>query len=153
MKKVPIENLNYEYDEEINADLSHKRIDLLSRNWNGFVFYAVSFSQEIPDSHIFPDDMTGATFINCNLDNVFIPEGNMVIGGRQNRFKAQNDGNDWEIDETDKPVRPVNHKAFIKLGLEVPKPEDIPTEKVEKPLNLIKLAEEKKVLSAEITLQ
>lgn len=62
------------------------------------------FSHEVPDTHIFPENMTGVTFINCNLDNCFIPTGNTVIGGSQRRFKAQDDGIDWLLDENDNPI-------------------------------------------------
>ncbi len=114
MKKVPIENLNYHYDQDICADLSHRRINLIDRNWNDFVFYALDFSQGSPDTHIFPEDMTGAVFINCNLDNVFLPEGNTVIGGTKKKFRVQNDGRDWYLNEQDQPTRPTNEKYWVK---------------------------------------
>jgi hypothetical protein len=57
------------------------------------------FSQEKPNSVIFPYDMQNITFIRCNLDNVFIPDGNTVIGGSQRRFMAFDDGYDWLVDE------------------------------------------------------
>lgn len=84
------------------------------------------FSQETPDSRIFPENMTGVTFLRCNLDNCHIPAGNTVEGGSQRRFKVQNDREDWEIDADNNPVRPVNWKALTKQGLPVPKPEDLP---------------------------
>lgn len=62
------------------------------------------FSQETPDSVVFPADMQGVTFIRCNLDNVFMPEGNTVIGGSQRRFMALDDGNDWFVDENNNPL-------------------------------------------------
>lgn len=61
------------------------------------------FSHEITDTHIFPDDMEGVTFINCNLDNCFIPVGNFVQGGSQRRFLAI-DGVDTFLDIDNKPV-------------------------------------------------
>ena len=36
---------------------------------------------------IFPDDMTGVTFYNCNLDNIHVPIGNTVIGGSHKKIK------------------------------------------------------------------
>ncbi len=86
------------------------------------------FSQEVPDTVVFPAAMSGVTFINCNLDNCFIPEGNTVEGGSTRRFEMQNDLNDWEIDESGDPVRLVNYRYFEKMGLDQPLPEDIPDE-------------------------
>lgn len=111
------------------------------------VIYESSFNNETPDTEVFSRDTRGATFIKCNLDNVVIPKGNIVIDCTQRRFKVQNDGNDWEIDEQDNPVIPlIGPKQFLKRGLEVPKPEDIPAEKVEgKAVDLIVLATEKSI--------
>lgn len=62
------------------------------------------FSQEKPDTHVFPDDLSGVVFVDCNLDNVYIPPGNVTVNCSQRRFKAQDDGYDWLIDENDNPV-------------------------------------------------
>lgn len=66
------------------------------------------FSQEKPDMKIFPDDMKGKTFLNCNLDNVFIPPGNITKDCSQRRFMAQDDGYDWILDENNNPIERVN---------------------------------------------
>jgi len=71
---------------------------------DGKVIYGSCFSQEVPDSHIFPDDMQGVLFLNCNLDNVFVPEGNFIRGGSRRRFKVQEDGYDWYVDENNQPT-------------------------------------------------
>lgn len=63
------------------------------------------FSQEVSNSHIFPEDMTGVTFINCNLDNCYIPPGNTVEGGLNRQYKAMEDGLDWEIDDQGNPIK------------------------------------------------
>lgn len=109
------------------------------------VVYGSCFSQETPDSHIFPDNITGVTFIKCNLDNVFIPQGNTVIDCWQRRFKVQDDLNDWLIGTDNKPTMPFNHKIFTKLGLPMPLPKDIPPPKVSERIDLIKVAEIKKL--------
>ena len=109
------------------------------------IVYGSCFSQEITDNHIFPDDMTGVIFIKCNLDNVFIPAGNIVIDCSQRRFFVQNDKNDWLINEKNEPIMPVNHKYFTKFNLPMPLPEDIPQIKSDEPIDLIKVAEIKKL--------
>lgn len=79
------------------------------RSWpaeafSGRIFVGYCFSQELPDTDVFPDGATGATFVNCNLDNCLIPGGSTVSGGSQRRFRAQQDGLDWLLDDDDQPV-------------------------------------------------
>lgn len=85
------------------------------------------FSQETPDTHVFPEDMTGTTFIDCNLDNVYIPVGNTVQGGTQKRFIVQNDLRDWILDENDNPIEPVSKEYWQENGYPVT-PDCIPTD-------------------------
>lgn len=122
--------------------------EFASQDLDGLAIYQTNFSQEEPDKEIFNNKMTGVTFIKCNLSNVFIPEGNTVVDCIQTRFKAQNDLNDWEIDDSDKPLRTLNHNIFLKKGLDAPDPKDIPVTKVSEPIDLIKEAERKKNASA-----
>lgn len=137
-----------EYD--LNEALSFK--DFTGRGQTHFptvkgVVYGTCFSQEVPDSHVFPESMIGVTFIKCNLDNVHIPPGNIVIDCWQRRFKVQNDRNDWLIDSKGLPMKPFNHKVFTKFGFPMPEPVDIPlaplSEYVEA-VDLMKVAEIKK---------
>lgn len=74
---------------------------------------------------IFPDDMIGVTFVKCNLDNVFVPSGNIIIGGTNKRIRVQNDLEDWVVDKNDKPVEPLHVKRFDRAGISVD-PKDIP---------------------------
>lgn len=102
---------------------------------NGQTITGSCFSQETPDSEIFPVGMTGVTFINCNLDNVIIPDGNTVQDCSTRRFQVQNDLNDWEIDENDDPVKLVNSVMLDKRGIDQPDPSSIPAEPVESPID------------------
>ena len=128
-------DINPEYSFKDFTNRSHQHLENISG-----VVYRSCFSNDNPDAHIFPDTMTGVTFIYCNLDNVFIPAGNTVIDCSQKKFKAQNDLNDWLIDDKGKPTMPINHKAFTKQGLPVPKPADIPLVKGEKVVDLLEVA-------------
>ena len=71
---------------------------------NGLTITGSCFAQEKIDSDIFPDVMTGATFVNCNLDNCLIPSGNTIEGGSHRRYKSF-DGVDWLVDENNTPVK------------------------------------------------
>lgn len=110
----------------------YSRRDFTGRNltertdMNGLTIAGSCFSQEIPDSIVFPPGMTGVTFINCNLDNCVIPPGNKVQGGSRRRFKVQNDLNDWEIDENDIPTNVMGSEFFYQNGLRHPNPALLP---------------------------
>lgn len=101
------------------------------KDMDGIVVYASCLSNETPDAMVLPAKLKDCTFIKCNLDNVHVPEGNVVIDCNQRRFKCQNDGEDWIIDTVEKkPVEPLNKKHFIKAGLSVD-PKDIPAQKLD----------------------
>lgn len=98
---------------------------------SGTVVCRSGFSHEIPDSKIFPADMTGVTFVEGNLDNVFIPWDNVVIGASQKSYKIQNDLRDWEIDVQNKPVKILNEEYWTSQGYSV-NPADMPAQKIAK---------------------
>jgi hypothetical protein len=83
---------------------------------SGAVIYASCFSQEKPDSEIFPNGMAGATFYNCNLDNCVIPAGNAVIGGSRRRFAVQNDLREWLVDDDGNPTTLLNEQYWADQG-------------------------------------
>lgn len=99
---------------------------------NGIVIYGSCFSNEIPDSKIFKPDMTGVTFVNCNLDNVSVPAGNAVVGGSTRRLKYQNDLRAWIVDGSNKPIQLVNEKSWDKLGYSI-LVADIPAQPISDP--------------------
>ena len=79
------------------------------------------FSQEKPDTQVFPEGSKNITFKRCNLSNVKLPPGSIVDGCQTTRFRAQSvEGEeidqDWELDELDNPVRPLDHKAWTRDG-------------------------------------
>lgn len=70
---------NYEgTDYNIDDELSFRDFtgwdfrDRPEYDFNNKVIYASCFSQEIPDRHIFGENLQGTTFIKCNLDNVWL---------------------------------------------------------------------------------
>ncbi len=123
-------------DFDYNTDYSFKDFTgrtLKDKNLNGMIIYGSSFSQETPDSHIFPDSMTGVTFIRSNLDNVYIPTGNTVIDSSQRIFKIQNDGEDWILNVDGTPKEPINKEDYIEKGLSVD-PKDLPKTPLTEPI-------------------
>lgn len=124
---------------EYSAEYSHKslsHVNLTNADIPpGTKIRSSCFSREEPDSVIFPSDMTGVTFVNCNLDNIVIPPGNTLVDCSNKRFEVQNDLNDWIIDHNDDPVQLVNQVALEKLNLPIPTPDEIPDEPVDAPID------------------
>jgi hypothetical protein len=110
MREIVFEGKHYLIDEELSQqDFTGK--SLRDKEIKpGTVIYQSCFCQEVPHANIFKRGLTGVTFINCNLDNVYIPSGNLIKGGSNNIFECQRDGHDWVIDHTHKPVRLLNEK-------------------------------------------
>lgn len=144
--KIPIPNFHI---QEADDKLSCRDFTNWSFNpregydFNNKVVYSSVFAQTEPDTQIFPTDVHDLTLVNCNTDNVAEHSGVTIImegGGRRVRQQVQNDGNHWEIDAQNKPTRPTDHKFYTKRGLPMPKPQDIPTEKVENRIDLHEVA-------------
>ena len=77
---------------------------------------------------IFPDAMIGVVFERCNLDNVLIPNGNTVgMRSSNQRIKIQADLTDWKLDNTLKPIEPIDKKTRLREGISID-PKDIPVE-------------------------
>lgn len=99
---------------------------------NGSVVIGSCFYQDAkgrngdPRVGVFPSDMVGVTFIECNLDNVYIPSGNMVDPLCYcRRVKRQYDGELWILNEDLDPVELLHKDRLLKLGINV-SPKKIP---------------------------
>lgn len=99
-----------------------------------------NFAQETPNSNAFPS-MTGKTFIDCNLDNVTVPGGNVLINSPNRRIEKQNDQEDWICDSGGNPLEPITKKAFIELGISID-PADIPISPTSEPIVTTKQREQ-----------
>lgn len=76
------------------------------------------FSTEVPHTQVFPSNMIGTTFIDCNLDNIQMPEGCTIVDCSNRFFQVQIDGQDWLVDrDTLEPIEPFNLKRAVQLGL------------------------------------
>lgn len=123
--------------QEPNAKYSHKdftnTVMTDAKDMDGILIEGSCFYQEgMPDRHIFPEKMTGVTFVENNLDNVFIPPGNIIIGGTHKNILVKNDMSDWILeDATLKPVEPMDKEERIKAGISID-PKDIPIVKAVK---------------------
>lgn len=137
-----------EYDDRYsNKDYTMGKL-YAEKGLQNLIIYNSCFSKETPDDTVFPKDMTGVIFYNCNLDNCVIPAGNTVVGGATRRFRIQTDRNDWIIDKDDKPIEPLNKEDYINLGLSID-PEDLPLEMMTENIIEVKTKElnaEKEVL-------
>lgn len=119
------------------------------KDMNGIVISNSCLSNEILDASVLPSDLSGTTFIDCNLDNVIVPVGNLVLGGSQRKFKCQNDGEDWIVDAIQKKaIEPVNKKLFLNLGISID-PKDIPAIKQDQAITVKKINEKSDVAAAQ----
>lgn len=116
---------------------------LNAKDLDGLVIYASVFYQEgEPDKVIFPANMENVTFLNCNLDNVYIDTNkNGIVGGTRRKIKAQNDLEDWILDKDLKPVEPMSKSAFIELNISTDS-KDIPINKKTIPITVEKKNEQ-----------
>ncbi len=137
-------NVKYSFKDFSGQDFGGLLADEFRDEIKGSCFaQEVAHGATIPDGgvRIFPAGMTGVTFTRCNLDNVYVPLGNTVSGSCAHRYvQAQNDREDWVLNKATKtPLKPINKKLFIKLGLSID-PIDIPnTKKVGKSVTQEKL--------------
>jgi len=92
-----------------------------------------SFIQKEPYTDVFPPYLTKVIFQDCNLDNCVIPDGATVVGGTNQHYKSQNDGEDWLVDQSLNPVRPLKEARFDRCKLSK-LPRDIPKEMVDEPI-------------------
>ena len=76
------------------------------------------FYQELKEGEtdlkdIFPDGVTGLSFMCCNLDNVLIPKDTILEASQNRLIVKQLDEDDWVLDKTTKAViEPANRKLF-----------------------------------------
>jgi hypothetical protein len=123
----------------INKEYSHRAFpyhgvsfkDIDPAEFNNTIIVNAGFYQEWQKGDkevmkdIFPDGMTGVIFRECNLDNVFVPEGNHIEGGSNRAIKVQNDLEDWLVDSKGDPVEPLHKEKFLEAGVSID-PADIP---------------------------
>jgi len=97
--------------------------DVPASEFNNSEIVGSCFYQEWLDGDtmkdIFPAGMTGVKFTGCNLDNVFVPTGNVIEGGTHKRIRVQKDMEDWIVDSGENPVEPLHKKRFEELGLSI----------------------------------
>lgn len=123
-------NEKYSFQDFTNQNL-RSATDLNGAVIIGSCFYqtcAADFTGD-PLRHIFPGDMRDVAFVECNLDNVYIPPGNTIRQCSHRRIKLMNDREYWFVGEDLKPTQPI-HEKRLKLLQENVDPKKIPTEKI-----------------------
>lgn len=81
--------------------------DRPASEFSGKTIRGTCFSQERPDTVVFPEGVSDCTLLACNLDNVLVPAGFSVVGCSRRRFLVQPDGLDWIVDNDNQPVSPL----------------------------------------------
>lgn len=97
---------------------------------------------------IFPDGMTGVIFRKSNLDNIYVPHGNIIENGTNKKIKVQNDWDDWELNKDLIPKEPLNKDIRLQTGVSID-PKDIPSKKFTKKQN----QDFRKVIEGEMTIE
>lgn len=108
-------NLDYSYKSFKASDLTTEA----AVDFNNSEIIGASFYQRTPYSDVFPSNITGVTFIKCNLDNCNIPAGATVSGGTNKHILKQNDCEYWVVDTNLDPVEPRDKQKYIDLGLDI----------------------------------
>lgn len=142
----------YDCDDELSFKVfTNFNFSGLKQDFSGKTICGSTFTQELPDSVVFPEKTEKLRLVYCHIENVVLPEGTVVVnpdcGGVPcwtEPFKVQNDLEDWKIDERGDPVEPVRKEEFQKLGISTD-PEDIPREKLEEPITERKRREDDRV--------
>jgi hypothetical protein len=129
-KELPM-NEKYSFQAFPYHDLSFK--DVPAKEFNNTIIRGSCFYQEWREGEeiikdIFPDGMTGVTFLCCNLDNIYIPPGNKVEYGTNKRIQVQNDFQAWILDDQLKPKEPMDKEMRLEAGVSID-PKDIPAKK------------------------
>jgi len=123
-------NEKYSYKAYPYHNLSFK--DKKSTEFNNTTIIGSCFYQECsedgtPPFDIFPN-ITGVIFERCNLDNIYIPPGNIVKDSCNRKLKVQNDWEVWVLNDSFEPIEPMNKSERLKAGVSID-PEDIPIKK------------------------
>jgi len=116
-------------------------VDVSPDEFSNKIIVGSNFSQNEPDTKVFPNGVVNCTLKNCVALNTVIPAGFILENTRNERIKTQNDGEYWIVDKDLKPVSPLSPKQYDKFFLSKD-PKDLP----DKPLNqsIIMTAEEDK---------
>lgn len=93
---------------------------------DGSVIIGSCFYQDVegregdPRTEIFPSNMVGVTFIECNLDNVYIPQGNTIDSTcSSRRVKRMYDGRLWILNAVLTPVEPLHKIRLRQIGANI----------------------------------
>jgi len=129
---VEVDGKKVEYDDELSLkSFTNQNFIESDINFSGKVIYASSFTQETPNSEIFPKDTTNVVFVYCHMENVVLPENSMIVNPDcdgspcwTQPFKAQSDGEDWILDDKGKAKEPINKEQFLMEGKSIA-PENI----------------------------
>jgi hypothetical protein len=116
----------------MNEKYSHKDfsgkslIDVDPKELNDTEIHGSCFAQEVPFGkqaefvRVFPEEMTGVTFVGCNLDNVLVPEGCKAIDGTHKLLEIHKEtvgGEDvfttWIMSEAKVPIAKVQPDIVV----------------------------------------
>ena len=116
-------------------------VDVPPSEFSNKIIVGSNFSQNEPDTRVFPDGVVNCTLKNCVALNAVIPAGFILENTKNERIKTQNDGEYWIVDKDLKPISPLSPKRYDKLFLSKD-PKGLPDEPLSQ--SIIMTAEEDK---------
>lgn len=130
-------NKKYSYKDFLDKDLTKEPASDFN---NSEIIGSCFYQQAGLNTKVFPVGITGVTFQECNLDNVFIPVGNTTEKCSRKKIMRQNDLEDWLVDDSGNPIEARSKKEYLRLGISID-PKDLPISKLDKPITEIKMEE------------
>ena len=117
-------------------------VDISPDEFSNKIIVGSNFSQNEPDTRVFPNGVVNCTLKNCVALNAIIPAGFILENTRNERIKTQNDGEYWIVDKDLKPISPLKPERYEKFNLSKD-PKNIPSKPLKQ--SIIMTAEQNKI--------
>lgn len=97
-----MKNEKYSHKSFTNKTFINENLE----DFTGEIYGSCFYQENKPNSIIFPEGIN-CKFINCNLDNVLVPENCILENCTNKKIQVQEDGFDWILDENNNPIEKI----------------------------------------------